>query len=98
METPGLLGELPTSLRVTASTRAEFRVEVNGGTSLLVGEAAHVRRNGADSVQNWPRSVHVCRKVAAKRRKSGIDRVSIGYRNACFGQIGLTLKNFSFFS
>ena len=57
METPGLMGELPTSLRVTASTRAEFRVEVGGGVSLLVGEAAHWGKNTADSFQNRPKSV-----------------------------------------
>ena len=32
--------------------RADIRVEVDGGVSLLVGEAAHAVKYAADSVQN----------------------------------------------
>ena len=52
IEAHGLLGELATSLRVIAVARAEFRVEVDGGVSLLVGSAAHAVKYAADSVQN----------------------------------------------
>ncbi len=59
MEGHGLLDELRTSLRVIASARAEIRVEVSGGTSLLVGSAAQACKNAADSGQNWPKSVQL---------------------------------------
>ncbi|MCY4092443.1 MAG: hypothetical protein OXF62_16620 [Caldilineaceae bacterium] len=52
MEAASILGKLATSLRVIAVARAEVRVEVDGGVSLLVGEAADVGKNGADSVQS----------------------------------------------
>ena len=52
MEAPGLLGKLATSLRVIAVARAKVRVEVDGGVSLLVGEAAHAVKYAAESVQN----------------------------------------------
>ena len=98
MYAPGLVGELTISLWVIAPARAEVRVEVGGGVSLLIGIAAHVRSNSSDCDKCRAESVHVRRRQAVKRLKSGIDRVSIGYRNAHFGLNGLTLKNFLLFS
>ena len=64
-------------MRATSPARAEIGVDYNGGVSLLVDSAAYVRKNGADSVQNWPKSVVSCRKVAANFWG---NRVSTGYR------------------
>ena len=79
IEAHGLLGELATSLRVIAVARADIRVEVDGGVSLLVGEAAHAVKYAAESVQNGPKSVVLCRKVAASfweiGYRQGIDWV-----------------------
>ena len=52
-----------------------------GGVSLLEGVAAHVRKNGADSGLNRPKSVQVLPNQAANSSeigyRQGINRVSI---------------------
>lgn len=55
----GLLVELRSSFWATSLTRAEIGDEFSGGFSLLEGKAARVRKSGAGSIQNWPRSVQM---------------------------------------